>query len=319
MTVAAGQVAVAASASPGAGPRRKRLGPGGMSPTIGWLFILPNLLGFLAFTLVPLVSGIAITFTDWNVVSGLEGITFIGVDNFVALISDDKVWRAVGRTFLYAGIGVPLTMAGGLVIALCLNGPVFGQAVLRAIFFVPHIVSSIAIGFVWLVLLHPTAGLVNQGLGNLGVADPPAWLVDQQWSLMSLILITSWAGMGFHSVIFLSALQAMQPDLYEAAELDGAGRVRKFWTITWPALLPTTTFLLIMSMIGHSQGFGLIAFLTSGGPGESSTTLSYLMYQTGFQFYRFGYAAAMGMLSFVGVALLTAFIWRIQRGRGLYT
>jgi multiple sugar transport system permease protein len=299
--------------------RRSRLGAGGMSMTVGWLFILPNLVGFLAFTLIPLLSGIAITFTDWNVVSGLDGIRFIGLDNFAALVGDAQVWRAVGRTLLYAGIGVPLTMAGGLVIALCLNGPVFGQAVLRAIFFVPHIVSSIAIGFVWLVLLHPSAGLVNQGLSDLGVADPPGWLVSQQWSLLSLILITSWAGMGFHSVIFLSALQAMPADLYEAADLDGAGWWMKFWTITWPALMPTTTFLAIMSMIGHSQGFGLIAFLTQGGPGSSSTTLSYLMYQTGFQFYRFGYAAAMGMLSFVGVALLTAFLWRFQRGRGLYT
>jgi multiple sugar transport system permease protein len=152
-----------------------------------------------------------------------------------------------------------------------------------------------------------------------GISHPPTWLVSQDWSLVSLILITSWAGMGFHAVIFLSALQALPEDLYEAAELDGAGRWRRFTTITWPSLMPTTTFLAIMSMIGHSQGFGLIAFLTQGGPGDSSTTLSYLMYQNGFQYYRFGYAAAMGMMSFIGVLLLSAFFWRFQRGRGLYS
>jgi len=299
--------------------RAGRRGPGGGSTTVGWLFILPNLLGFLAFTLVPLVSGIGISFTDWNVVSGLSGIEFVGVQNFAELLNDPMFWRAVGRTMVYAGVGVPLTMLGGLVLALCLNGPVFGRTALRVIFFIPHIVSSIAVGFVWLLLLHPTSGLVNLGLLRLGLSDPPGWLVSQDWSLMSLVLITSWSGMGFHSVIFLSALQALPADLYEAAELDGAGWWTKFTTITWRSLMPTTTFLLIISLIGHSQGFGLIAFLTQGGPGESSTTLSYLMYQNGFQYYRFGYAAAMGMMSFVGVLLLSALFWRVQRGRGLYS
>lgn len=298
--------------------RRRRLGPGGMSPVVGWLFILPNLVGFLAFTAVPLVSAVLIAFTNWNVVSGLSGIEFVGFANFERLINDSAVWRAVGRTVFYAGVGVPLTMAGGLTIALFLNGPVFGRTALRAIFFMPHIVSTIAIGFVWMVLLHPTSGLVNQGLEVIGVADPPAWLVSQRYSLVSLMLIQSWAAMGFHSVIYLSALQSMPTDLYEAAELDGAGPIRKFTTITWQALMPTTTFLAIISMIGHSQGFGLIAFLTRGGPGESSTTLSYLMYETGFQFYRFGYAAAMGMISFLGVLLLTVLFWRFQRGRGMH-
>ncbi|TCO15682.1 multiple sugar transport system permease protein [Kribbella steppae] len=299
--------------------RRRRRGPGGASVTAGWLFILPNLLGFLAFTLVPLVSGIGISFTDWNVVSGLSGIRFVGLDNFAGLVKDAEFWQAVGRTALYAGVGVPLTMLGGLIIALCLNGPVFGRSALRVIFFIPHIVSSIAIGFVWLLLLHPSSGLVNLALKEIGAAQPPTWLVSQDWSLASLILITSWAGMGFHAVIYLSALQALPTDLYEAAELDGAGPWHRFTTITWPSLMPTTTFLAIMSMIGHSQGFGLIAFLTQGGPGDSSTTLSYLMYQNGFQYYRFGYAAAMGIMSFLGVLLLSAFFWRFQRGRGLYS
>lgn len=299
--------------------RRRARGPSGMSTGVGWLFILPNLLGFLAFTLVPLISGVGISLTRWNVVSGLSGIHFVGLDNFVELIGSGVFWRAVGRTVIYAGVGVPLTMAGGLVLAILLNGPVFGRSALRVIFFIPHIVSSIALGFVWLILLHPTSGLVNLVLRTIGIADPPAWLVSQDWSLMSLVFITSWAGMGFHAVIFLSALQAMPTDLYEAAELDGAGSWTRFVTITWRALMPTTTFLFIMSLIGHSQGFGLIAFLTRGGPGESSTTLSYLMYRTGFQNYQFGSAAAMGMMSFIGVLLLSAVFWRFQRGRGLYT
>lgn len=288
-----------------------------MNQAVGWWFILPNLLGFVVFTLVPLISGIGIAFTDWNVVSGFEGIHWVGFDNFVELLSDGAFWAAVGRTVLYAGVGVPLTMLGGLGIALALNAPTAGRAALRVIFFIPHIVNSIAIGFVWLVLLHPTSGLVNLALGAIGVQDPPGWLVSQGSSLLTLALIGAWAAMGFHAVIYLSALQALPLELYEAAELDGAGWWRKFRTITWPSLLPTTTFLLIMSLISQSQGFGLIAFLTGGGPGTSSTTLSFLMYQTGFQYYRFGYAGAMGIMSFLGVLLLTALMWRFQRGRGM--
>ncbi|MFW6600248.1 carbohydrate ABC transporter permease [Propionibacteriaceae bacterium Y2011] len=310
--------------STGPGPptavrRPRRRGPGGGSLTVGWLFLLPNLLGFLAFTLVPLVAGVGIAFTDWNVVSGLSGITFVGLDNFTVLIADQQFWQAVGRTVFYAGIGVPLTMFGGMALALALNGPVFGRSALRVIFFIPHIVTTIAIGFVWLLLLNPTSGLVNLTLQAIGVDEPPTWLVSQEWSLLSLVLIAAWSGMGFHGVIYLSALQSLPADLYEAAELDGAGRWRRFTTITWRSLMPTTTFLLVMSLIAQSQGFGLIAFLTQGGPGTSSTTLSYYMYQTGFQFYRFGYAAAMGMMSFLGVLLLSILFWRLQRGRGLYT
>lgn len=283
------------------------------------MFILPNLLGFLAFTLIPLLAGIAISFTDWNVVSGVEGISWVGLSNFSTLMSDPQFWKAMGRTFLYAGLGVPLTMFGGLALALVLNGPVVGRGVLRLIFFFPHIVNSIAIGFVWLLLLHPSSGVVNNFLRSLGIENTPSWLVSQDWSLLTIIFITSWAGMGFHCVIFLSALQSVPPELHEAAQIDGAGWWRRFTTVTWRSLMPTTTFLAIMSMIGHSQGFGLIAFLTQGGPGDSSTTLSYYMYQRGFQYYQFGYAAAIGVLNAIGVLGLTALMWRFQKGRGLYS
>ncbi len=301
--------------APGRGRSRERARP----QWAGWLFITPNLIGFLAFTLVPLIAGIVISFTDWNVVSGVDGISWVGLSNFSALMSDAQFWKAMGRTFLYAGLGVPLTMLGGLALALVLNGPVVGRGVLRLIFFFPHIVNSIAIGFVWLLLLHPSNGVVNNFLRTLGVENTPSWLVSQDWSLLTIIFITSWAGMGFHCVIFLSALQSVPPELHEAAQIDGAGWWRRFTTVTWRSLMPTTTFLAIMSMIGHSQGFGLIAFLTQGGPGDSSTTLSYYMYQRGFQYYQFGYAAAIGVLNAIGVLGLTALMWRFQKGRGLYS
>jgi multiple sugar transport system permease protein len=290
------------------------------TPTrVGWLFIAPNVLGFVAFTLVPLVAGLGIAFTDWNVVSGLSGIKFVGLKNFITLVTDLKFWQSVLRTIFYAGVSVPGTMLLGLLLAMALNRDVPGRIALRAIFFIPHIVSSIAVGMVWLLLLRPDNGIVNLGLNKIGVSKPPDRLVSQTWSLPSLVLITVWSGVGYCAIIYLAALQSLPPDLREAALLDGAGPFRRFTAITWPSLMPTTTFLGVTMMISHSQGFGLIAFLTQGGPGDSSTVLSYYMYQEGFQYYRFGYAAAIGVMSFLGVLGLTALLWRFQKGRGLYT
>ncbi|MBZ2198096.1 carbohydrate ABC transporter permease [Occultella gossypii] len=286
---------------------------------VGWLFILPSMTGFLVFTLVPLIAGLGIAFTDWNVVSGLSGINLVGLDNFRGLLTDPMFWSSAGRTLFYAGLAVPGTMVGGLLLGLALNLDVPGRAVLRAVFFLPHIVTSIAIGMIWLLLLNPQNGVVNNALRTLGITEPPSWLVSESWSLPSLILIAIWSGVGYCAVIYLAGIQSLPQELYEAAMLDGAGVWRRFRTITWPSLMPTTTFLGVTLVISQSQGFGLINFLTAGGPGTSTTTLSYYMYQEGFQYYRFGYAAAIGVMSFLGVIVVSALLWRYQKGRGLYT
>lgn len=285
---------------------------------VGWLFIAPNLVGVALFTFVPLVSVAVLSLTDWDLVSGLGGIDLVGVDNFVAVLADPVFWGSVGRTVVYAGISVPMTVLIGLALALALNHDVPGRAALRAVFFLPYIVSTVAIGMTWLMLMNPSAGLVNQTLGLLGLQDLPGWFASSYWALPALIVIAIWSGVGYVAVIYLSALQDAPADLYEAAEMDGAGPWRRFRTITWPALLPTTVFLAVTLLIGSSQGFGLVALLTAGGPGDATTVLPFYMYQTGFQFYRFGYASAIGMVTFVGVLLLTLGMWRAQRGRALH-
>ncbi len=297
--------------------RRHRPGPGGVATKAGWFFVLPNLVGYLAFTALPVLFAIGIAFTSWNVVSGLGGITPVGLDNFADLLQSQQFWQAVGRTFYYGGVAVPVTLIVGLLLALALNGDVVGRGVLRLVFFMPTIANQIAVGFVWLLMLHPTSGLLNVALGALGWSDPPGWLTSQSAVIPALILIHIWGGVGFQALIFVAALQSVPSELYEAAQLDGANAWQRFRTITVPALMPTITFLLVNALIGQSQGFGLIAFLTQGGPGSASTTLPYLMYQNGFQFYKFGYAAAIGLMSFVGVAILAGAFWRFQRDRGL--
>jgi len=293
--------------------------PAGVRSWLPWLFIAPNLLGLIAFTLGPMLAGLGIAFTRWNVLSGLDGIEWVGLDNFADLFADPKFWHALGRTVFFAGLGVPLSIAFGLLLALALNRPLVGRAALRVVFFVPSMVNTVAIGMVWLLVLNPGAGLLNQALRLLGLSEPPTWLVSEDWALPALVLIQVWAGVGYQAVIYLAALQELPQDLHEAAMIDGAGAWRRFRTITWPSLMPTTTFLAITSFISTSQGFGLIAFLTGGGPGESTTVLAYYMYQSGFQAYKFGYAAAIGVVTFAAVLLLTLLLWRFQKGRGLYT
>lgn len=286
---------------------------------VPWLFLAPNILGLLAFTMIPVVAGIAVAFTKWNVVSGLSGVEFVGLRNFTTLATDVEFWQAAARTVFFAGVGVPASLAFGLLLAMALNQPLFGRAVLRLIFFIPGLVNTVAVGMVWLLVLEPQSGLLNTALRTLGIAHPPGWLISNTAALPALIIIHVWWGMGYQAVIYLAALQDMPPDLYEAATVDGAGWWRKFWTITWPGLMPTTTFLAITSFIGTAQGFGTVAFLTQGGPGQSTTLLAYYMYQNGFQYYRFGYAAAIGVATFFGVLALTLLLWRYQKGRGLYT
>ncbi|NGN64234.1 sugar ABC transporter permease [Streptomyces sp. A7024] len=309
-----------AAAKPTAARTKKRTkkAPPGIRPKgwVGLLFILPNLLGVIAFTLIPLVSVVVLAFTDWNLVSGLGGIRFTGTDNFVAIAQDPAFWKAVGLTLVYAGVSVPLTVILGLALGIALNRPLPGRAALRAIFFLPYIVNIVAVGMTWLMLMNPNSGLVNQVLGGLGLE--PGWFASSNWALPALIVMAVWGGVGYASLIYMSALQDAPRQLYEAADIDGAGAWTKFRVITWPSVLPSTIFLVVTLIIGVSQGFGLIALITAGGPGDSTTTLSYYMYQTGFQFYRFGYASAIGLVTFAGVLVLTLLTWRAQRGRALH-
>lgn len=296
--------------------RRERRSP--TPPTwIGWAFIAPNLLGFACFTLVPLAFALVIAFAEWDVISGLGAIKWIGLRNFQEIARDANFWQSARTTLLYAGVGVPLTTTAGLTFALALNGPIPGRAVLRLIFFIPFIANTVAISAVWILLYHPRFGPINYALRALGIDNPPLWLASSQWALRALIIMAVWAGAGYAAIIYLAALQDIPQDLYEAAELDGAGAWTRFRAITFPFLTPTTFFLLVTGFIGASQSFGMINLMTRGGPGRATTVLSYYIYQNGFQFYRFGYAAAMSWVMFAVVLLLTLALWRWQR-RGVF-
>jgi multiple sugar transport system permease protein len=290
----------------------------GKSNWQGYLFIAPNLIGFAAFTLLPLIFALVVSFAKWDVVSGLSGIEWVGLDNFVEGFTDSSFWKAMGITGIYVVGSVPLTVAFGLLLALGLNGPTPGRALLRLIFFIPYIVNAVAISATWILLYHPRYGPINAVLRWFGVENPPVWLASSDWALPALIIMAIWGGCGYAAIIYLAALQTLPEDLYEAADLDGAGVIEKFKSITFPLITPTTFFLLVTGFIGSSQSWGMINLMTRGGPGTSTTVASYYVYQNGFQFYRFGYAAALSWIMFAFVLLLTLGLWLYQRRAVFY-
>jgi multiple sugar transport system permease protein len=316
--VANGRSAVAQAEMSKGGSAAGSRARGGRSSWLGFAFIAPNLIGFAVFTLLPLIFALAVSFAEWDVISGLDGIRWVGFENFSTVLTDGNFWHAARVTLIYVGVSVPLTTAAGLLIALALNGPVPGRALLRLIFFIPFIVNAVAISAVWILLYHPRYSPLNNTLRALGVDDPPLWLASSQWALPALIIMAVWGGCGYAAVIYLAALQSLPEDLYEAADLDGAGVFQKFRAITFPLITPTTFFLLVTGFIGASQSFGMINLMTRGGPGTSTTVASYYVYQNGFQFYKFGYAAAIAWVMFAFVLLLTLVLWIVQRRSVFY-
>lgn len=299
-------------------PRRGRKQSWGQSSWLGYVFVAPNFIGFCVFTLLPLFFAFAVSFAEWDVVSGLDAIKWVGFKNFSTALQDGNFWQSLRITGIYVGASVPLTTAFGLLFALALNGPIPGRTVLRLIFFIPFIANAVAISATWILLYHPRYSPLNNTLRMLGVDDPPVWLASSQWAIPALIIMAVWGGAGYAAVIYLAALQDMPEDLYEAAELDGAGTLQKFRAITFPLLTPTTFFLLVTGFIGASQSFGMINLMTRGGPGRATTVVSYYIYQNGFQFYKFGYAAAIAWLMFILVLALTLGLWFFQRRSVFY-
>jgi ABC-type sugar transport system permease subunit len=310
------RLATAPATTVGQRERRKRRSPE-PAAWIGWAFVAPNLIGFAIFTFFPLLFSLAISFAEWDVISGLDGIRWVGIDNFRNLLGQENFWQAAGRTLIYAGVGVPLTTVAGMLVALALNGPIPGRAVLRLIFFIPFIANSVAIAATWILLYDPRYGPINTFLRNLGIDNPPLWLASSEWALRALIIMAIWHGAGYAAVIYLAALQDVPQDLHEAAAIDGAGAFERFKVVTFPFLTPTSFFLLVTGFIGASQSFGMINLMTQGGPGESTTVLSYYVYLNGFRFYQFGYASAVAWVMFLAILVLTMLLWRVQR-RGVF-
>lgn len=279
----------------------------------GYLFIAPNLIGFIILTLLPVLFSLGVSFTEWNLFTGAEGIKFVGLENYTGAFKDVWFIDSLKNNLLYTIVTIPVGLILSLFIAIILNDKVYGRNAIRAMFFMPYISNIVAISAVWLMLYNPSYGPINQFLMSIGIDNPPQWLASTKWALPAIMIMSIWSGLGYNAVIYLAGLQGIPRDLYEAADIDGANGWHKLRHITIPMLSPTIFFLLITGIINSFQVFGQINIMTQGGPVRATTVIAYYIYLSGFRYFKMGYASAMAWLLFIGIFIVTLIQWQGQK------
>ncbi|MDQ1914528.1 sugar ABC transporter permease [Paenibacillus sp. GD4] len=279
----------------------------------GYLFILPNFLGVVVFILFPLLISLFMVFMDWDYLRGIDGIEWVWFDNFKTLIHDEYFWISLKNNAIFTGVTVPAAMLIGLIIAVVLNSFVYFKNVLRVLFFLPYVSSIVAISIVWSVLYNPTQGPINQFLKGLGVEQLPGWLSSQHWALTAIMIMVIWTYTGYTLVLYMAGIQGISKDLYEAADIDGASKLRQFFSITVPMLKPTSFLIAVTLVISTFQVFAAVSVMTKGGPLNSTMVLSYYIYIQAFQYYKVGYAAAVSWVLFLIIFLVTIVQWKGQK------
>lgn len=272
----------------------------------GWAFISLNFIGYILFKLIPLIMAAGLSFSQWNFASSITNLKFVGFSNYARLMSDPVFIKSFVNTIIYGVALVPIAIFLSLIIGVILNGNVYFKGTLRLAFYLPNVSSMVAISVVWMILFLPSYGPINQILMSIGIANPPKWLNSSQTSLLSIIIIGIWQRIGYNIIIVLAGLQGISSTLYEAAEIDGANTVQKFFYITIPSLSNTMFFLTMISFISSFQVFTPVQIMTQGGPGNSSSVLVYYIYRTAFMNNNIGYATAMSWVLFFLVFIFSA-------------
>ncbi|NMB24224.1 MAG: sugar ABC transporter permease [Firmicutes bacterium] len=268
----------------------------------GYIFISPWLIGFLIFTLGPILASIYLSFNDYDV---LNPAHWVGFANYSKLFREDPLfWKALYNTLYMVVLGVPLQLLMGLGIAMLLNMDVKGMEWYRTVYYLPSIVPVVASAYLWLWILNPQFGILNNLLYLIGI-EGPGWLGSEVWSKPSLLLMRTWAA-GSNMIIYLAALKGVPVHLYEAASIDGATGWRKFWHITLPQLTPTLFFTSTMGLIQGFQLFTESYVMTNGGPVDSTLFIVYHLFNQAFAYFKMGYASAIAWILFVLILIVTA-------------
>jgi multiple sugar transport system permease protein len=282
-----------------------------------YLFLLPFLALYFVLIIFPIIQGLYVSLTDWDMMSPEK--SFVGLKNFEYLFFGDPLfWDSVKATLQYIFINVPVKIVLGLALALALNQRLRGMAFHRGAIFLPFVINIAAVGLLFQWILDPQVGMLNYYLPKAGL-PPQHWLVDPTWTMEIVVLVTVWWSVAFNAVVFLAGLQSIPEELYEAARIDGANAWQRFWHVTLPCLKGTTLFVTIIQIISSFvQSFGNVYMLTEGGPNNSTRILMIHLYETGFYSFEMGPAAAIGVILLVLVMVLTAGVLLLFRGQVEY-
>ncbi|MEE1327776.1 MAG: sugar ABC transporter permease [Oscillospiraceae bacterium] len=273
-------------------------------------FLLPSLIGLMIFSLMPLIISGLISLTDWN---GLDQLMqpgffqehFIGLENYKTILTTPEFWKTLGNTAEYIVLYIPFMLAASLLVAYLLSRPCKAIGVFRVVYYIPVLTSWVAASLIWKSVLSPQYGALNGILAIFGI-EGPGWLLDENWAMPAIVLVSVWKDMGFFGLILLSGIVGINKTYYEAADIDGANGWTKFTKITLPLLTPSIFYVVIVAMINSFQLFPQIMIMTGGGPNGATQVMVERIYQYGFRYFRMGYAAAFSWILFAIIMMFTA-------------
>lgn len=287
-------------------------------PLAGWLFAAPALIVLGVFFGFPVFSALLLSLTDFDLyaLADSDNLRFVGLGNYLDLLHTPMFWKALGNTSYFVVVGVPLSIALSLGAAMLLNAPLTRfKALFRTALFAPVVTTLVAVAVIWRYLFHTHYGLVNWGLGHIGIA-PIDWLGDPHWAMPTIILFAVWKNFGYNMVIFLAGLQTIPQDLYEAARIDGASKWKQFLHITLPMLGPVLLVVGVITVSGYFQLFAEPYVMTRGDPLQSTVSVLYFMFEEGFKWWKLGRASAVAFLLFLIILAVTTLMLRIGHRRG---
>lgn len=297
----------------------KRSRQGGLAVALP--FLLPSLLGFVVFSILPMITLLGISVTDWDGLSELTLFSdfggfmrefFVGLANYKEIFTTPELYQVLGNTVVYVALYIPFMLLAALAVALVLNSKIRGVGFFRVVYYIPVITSWVAGSLIWKWVLSPEYGIINQLLALVGIQGP-TWLQSSAWAMPAIVLASVWKDMGYFGLMLMSGLQGIDRGYYEAASIDGAGKLKQFFRITLPLLTPTLFFVMIISLISSFQLFPQVMIMTpDGGPGGATMVMVERIYKYGFRYYEMGYASAYSWILFVILLVLTGVQMKLQ-------
>ncbi|MGQ3112947.1 MAG: carbohydrate ABC transporter permease [Brevundimonas sp.] len=301
---------------------RRAAGTAAARERAAWGFVAPALIAIAIFFVIPVVSALFLSLTDFDIyaLADLKNLRFVGLQNYERLLTNPLFWGAMKNTLWFAVLGVPLSIAASLGAAIILNARVVKwRPIWRVVFFAPFVTTLVATAVLWNYLLHTKYGVINWAIGAVGI-PPVDWLGQPSTSVPAILMFVVWKIFGYNMLIFLAVLQTVPDDLYEAARIDGAGPWKQFTNVTLPAIAPTLLLVSIISVAGFFQLFAEPYVMTQGGPAQSTVTVLYFLYEEGFKWWNLGSASAVAFVLFLCIFAVTMVqLWVSRRLGGEHT